>query len=205
MKRICIIGSGGFAKEVYWLLIEAGYENNIECFIEPEEYWKEGDVLGLPVKKQKEFNPEIHSAILGIGDPKIRHKVVYEQLPKETEYPIIIHPSVKTSKWNNIARGSVITAGNIITCDVTIGEFATINLSCTIGHDTVIGKFFTCNPGANISGNCTIGDFVSIGTNAALRQGLTIANNVSIGMGAIVVKSLAEKGTYIGNPAKFLF
>src|SRR4051794_40663132 len=128
-KRICIIGSSGFAKEVYWLLMEAGHENAVECFMEPDEYLKERNVLGLPVRKQSEFDPTIHCAVLGIGDPKIRHKVVYEQLPAETEYPTIIHPSVRMSKWNKISRGNIIAAGNIITCDVSIGEFGTINLS----------------------------------------------------------------------------
>ncbi len=203
-KRICIIGSGGFAKEVYWLLIEAGYENLVDCFMEPEEYWQEKEVLGLPVKKQSTFDPERNCAVIGIGDSKIREKIVYVQLPCETEYPVIIHPSVRISKWVTIERGSLICAGNIITCDISIGEFATINLNCTIGHDTMIGKFFTANPGINVSGMCKVGDFVYAGTNAAIRQGINICNEVIIGMGAIVVKDISVSGTYIGNPAKLL-
>lgn len=203
-KRICIIGSGGFAKEVYWLLIEAGFENAVDCFMEPDEYWQKKEVLGLPVKKQSEFNAEKNYAVIGIGDSKIREKVVYRQLPAETEYPVIIHPSARISKWVNIGRGSIICAGNIITCDISIGEFATINLGCTIGHDTIIGRFFTANPSVNISGSCTIGDFVNAGTNAAIRQGISICNDVVIGMGAIVIKDISEGGTYIGNPARLL-
>ncbi len=203
-KRICIISSGGFAKEVYWLLIEAGYENLVDCFMEPEEYWQQKEVLGLPVKKQSTFDAEKNCAVIGIGDSKIRQKVVYGQLPAETEYPTIIHPGARISKWVTIERGSVICAGNIITCDISIGEFAIINLNCTIGHDTVIGKFFTANPGVNLSGLCKVGDFVYAGTNAAIKQGISICNDVIIGMGAIVVKDISVSGTYIGNPAKLL-
>lgn len=203
-KRICIIGSGGCAKEVYWLLIEAGFKNLVDCFMEPEEYWQEKEVLGLPVIKQSEFEPEKNCAVIGIGDPKIREKVVYTQLPAETEYPSIIHPAARISKWVTIDRGSVVCAGNIITCDISIGEFAIINSSCTIGHDTVIGRFFTANPGVNVSGSCKVGDFVYAGTNAAIRQGISICDNVIIGMGAIVVKDISVSGTYIGNPAELL-
>jgi sugar O-acyltransferase (sialic acid O-acetyltransferase NeuD family) len=203
-KRICIIGSSGFAKEVYLLLLEAGYENQIDCFMEPEKYWQDRLVFNIPVKKQSEFDPKVNSAVIGIGDPKIRHRVVYEELPKETEYPIILHPSLKVSKWNNIARGSIITIGNVITCDISIGEFAAINPNCTIGHETVIGNFLTSNAGVNVSGNCNIGNFVYLGTNAAIKQGLTISDNVIVGMGSIVVKNISESGTYVGNPARRL-
>ena len=202
MKKICIIGSSGFAKEVYWLIKDCNLESEVDCFMEPDQYWKEGEVLGLKVRKQSEFDPALHMAVLGIGDSKIREKVVTSQLPKETEYPSIIHPNVKISPWVKMGRGAIISAGSIITCDINIGEFATVNLNCTIGHDCNIGDYMTLNPGVNLSGLCNLGHHVYIGTNAAIRQGVSICDNVTIGMGATVVKNIVEAGVYIGSPSK---
>jgi sugar O-acyltransferase (sialic acid O-acetyltransferase NeuD family) len=202
-KKICIIGSSGFAKEVYWLLRDCGKGELVDCFMVPDQYWEETTVLDLPVKKQSEFNAQIHSVVLGIGDPKIRRKVVYEQLI-DAEYPTIIHPSSKLSDWVELSRGTIICAGNIITCDIKIGEFATINLNCTIGHDCTIGSFFTLNPAVNVSGLCKFGDDVYIGTNASVKQGVNICSDVVIGMGAVVIKNISEPGTYVGSPAKKL-
>jgi sugar O-acyltransferase (sialic acid O-acetyltransferase NeuD family) len=204
MKKICIIGSSGLAKETYWLLQEVGLEDSIECFMEPNEYWQQKEVFGIPVKKQSEFDSSRHKAVIGIGDTLIREKIVKTQLPLDTEYPTIIHPNVKMSKWVQLGRGAVICAGNIITCDIKIGDFAFVNLACTIGHDCIIGNYLNMNPGVNLSGICNIGNHVSIGTNAAVRQGIQICNNVTIGMGANVVKNIVESGTYIGSPAKLL-
>lgn len=204
MKKICIIGSSGLAKETYWRLQEAGMANEVECFMEPDQYWQEKNIFDIPVKKQSEFNSSKHKAVLGIGDSAIREKIVAHQLPNDTEYPIIIHPNVRISKWVELGRGSIICAGNIITCDIKIGNFAFVNLACTIGHDCVIGDYLTLNPGVNLSGICNIGNHVSIGTNAAIRQGVSICNNVVIGMGANVVKNIIESGTYVGSPAKLL-
>jgi sugar O-acyltransferase (sialic acid O-acetyltransferase NeuD family) len=204
MKKICIIGSSGLAKETYWLLQEAGLESSFECFMEPDEYWQEKEIFGVPVRKQSEFDASKHKAVIGIGDSVIREKVVKFQLPSDTEYPTIIHPNVRISKWVELGTGAIICAGNIITCDITIGNFAFINLACTIGHDCVIGDYLTMNPGVNLSGICNLGNHVSIGTNAAVRQGVSICDNVVIGMGSNVVKNIKESGTYVGSPAKLL-
>lgn len=204
MKKICIIGASGLAKETYWLLQEAGMSNMVECFMEPDEFWRETNIFGIPVRKQSDFNSLKHKAVLGIGDSSIRKKIVEDQLPKDTEYPIIIHPNVRISKWVELGRGTIVCAGNIITCDIKIGDFAFINLNCTVGHDCVIGDYLTLNPGVNLSGICNIGNHVSIGTNAAIRQGVSICDNVTIGMGSNVVKNIIEAGTYVGSPAKLL-
>ena len=201
-KKICIIGSSGFAKEVLWLLKDCNLYDMVDCFMEPEELWKEQEIFGKPVKKQSEFDSTKHCAVIGIGDSNLRKKIVKEQLPADTEYPNIIHPSVHISEWVDIGRGAIICAGNIITCDIKIGDFATINLDCTIGHDCIIGDYLTLNPSVNISGICNIGNNVIIGTGAGVKQGIQNCDDVMIGMGAVVVKNILEQGTYVGNPAK---
>lgn len=201
MKRLCIFGAGGFAKEAFTVAVDSGIRNNIECFLESDEIWQQRKELGLDVKPLSYFNPAIHKIFIAIGDPITRKKIA-ESLPANTEYFSLIHPSAVISEWVEIGEGSIVCAGCILTCDIKIGRHAHFNLDSTVGHDCIIGDFFTSAPSVNISGKCTIGQCVYIGTNASLREKLTIVDNVIVGMGAMVVKDITEAGTYVGIPAK---
>ncbi len=207
-KKICILGVGGFGREVLCCLIDAIASTqlkieDIACFMESDEHFKEGKIMGVEVIPMSAFEPEKYNVVVAIGDPNTRKKVV-QSLPAQTTYTTIIHPSVVMSEWVEIGEGSIITAGTILTCNIKIGKHAHLNLHTTIGHDCVIGDYFTTAPGAKISGICHFGDGVYFGTNAAVRQGIKICDNVTIGMGGIVVKDIPEEGVYIGNPLKKL-
>jgi sugar O-acyltransferase (sialic acid O-acetyltransferase NeuD family) len=144
-----------------------------------------------------------HQITIGIASNAIRQKSL-SQLPLDIEYISLIHPSVQISKWVNVGRGAVITAGCILTCAIEIGEFVQLNVNTTICHDCTIGDFFTTAPAVNINGNCTIASDVYFGCGSATKQGISICSNVIVGMGAMVIKDITEPGTYIGIPAKKL-
>lgn len=207
-KKICILGTGGFGREVLCCLIDAISSTklrieDIACFMVSDEYFNENKIMGVDVIPQSKFDPLIYDVVVAIGEPNSRKSVV-DSLPPQTTYTTIIHPSAVISKWVEIGEGSVITAGTILTCNIKIGKHAHLNLHTTIGHDCIIGDFFTTAPAANISGNCSFGDYVYFGTNTSVRQGVKICNNVTIGMGGVVVKDITEEGVYIGNPLKKL-
>lgn len=208
-KKILIAGTGGFAKEVLCLIDDLGLLDKVEAFIEPdfilENYSKPLSIHGIPVKPYSFLKPKKHLVTVAISESKIREKVVTEQLPNHTNYISLIHPTAVISKWNRIGEGAIICAGTVITCDVTIGKFAHLNLQTTVGHDCVIGDFFTAAPNVNISGNCTIDEHVYFGTASVIKQGLSVVKNTTIGMGAIVTKCIQVEGQkFVGNPAKIL-
>ena len=55
---------------------------------------------------------------------------------------------------------------------------------------------------AIINGNSEIGNRVFIGSNCVINHGLKVADDVIVGSGSVIVKSILESGTYIGNPAR---
>ncbi len=207
-KKICILGAGGFGREVLCCLIDGIATTNLKieeiaCFMVSDEHFKENKIMGVDVIPQSKFDPTLYNVVVAIGDPSSRKRVV-ESLPSQTTYTTIIHPSAVISEWVKIGEGSIVTAGTILTCNIKIGKHAHLNLHTTIGHDCIMGDFFTTAPAANISGNCNFGDCVYFGTNSAVRQGVKICDNVTIGMGGVVVKDITEEGVYIGNPLKKL-
>ena len=198
---VAIFGTGGFAREVACILHDLERGDCIVAFHEPDEVYEARELLGVPVQPQSAFDPANHRAVIGIGDPAIREKVLGE-LPIETVFDTLIHPTVVMSKWVEVGAGSVICAGCILTCQISIGAHCHVNLNTTVGHDCTFGDFCTVAPGTNISGNCDFGNRVDVGTQASFRQHVRICDDAVIGMGAVVVKDIVEAGTYVGVPAK---
>ena len=207
-NKICIFGTGGFGREVLCCLIDSMADTrykiaDIACFMIGDEYYEEGNIMGVKVIPQSNFDPGNYKVVVAIGDPASRKKVT-QSLPDNTSFASIIHPSAVISAWVDIGEGSIITAGVIITCNIRIGKHAQLNLHTTIGHDCVIGDFLTTAPGVNVSGNCNIGNCVYLGSNAVIKQGIKICNDVTIGMGGVVVKNIEQEGVYVGSPVKKL-
>jgi sugar O-acyltransferase (sialic acid O-acetyltransferase NeuD family) len=201
-KKLCIFGAGGFAKEVYWLAVQNGHD--IDAFIDVHPG---GNYRDTPVKDENYFNKEKHVAVVGIGNPAIRHRVTNQIISKHGEHvfqTLISHKAHVMDPKVSIGYGSVICANCIITCDVELGKFSQLNLATTIGHDTVTGDFFTTAPGVHVSGKVKTGERVYFGTNSCIIEGITICDDVTIGAGACVVKDITGSGIYVGTPAKKL-
>jgi sugar O-acyltransferase (sialic acid O-acetyltransferase NeuD family) len=202
MKKLCIFGAGGFAHEVFWLARQCGHE--IEAFI---DIHASKPYYGTPVKDDSYFNKEKNLAVVAVGNPKIREKIVKRIIDNygSNIFATLIHPQANImSPGVSIGLGSVICANCFLTCDIQLGMFSQLNLSTTIGHDTIVGDFFTTAPGVNISGKIRAGERVYFGTNASIAEGITICDDVIIGAAACVTKDILESGTYIGVPARKL-
>lgn len=204
-KKIAFIGAGGFGREVFASMksyyLQQGRSIEDFVFMDSNQAVCNKKLLGIDVIHLSEFNANVYKAVVTIGDPLIRKKII-EILPDDTEYERCVHPTAIIMEDNIIDEGCIITAGCIITTHVRIGKHCHINLNTTIGHDCIIADYFTTAPGVGISGECNIGDCVYFGTNSSVRQGITICDNVVIGMGASVVKNIFNEGVYVGNPAK---
>lgn len=204
---IAIIGSGGLAREVRWLIDECNRRQNrwnILGWISKE---KPGTVIeGLPVLGDDDWLIKYEGPIdvaVSVGSGKLRRKIVtYLQRNSNISFPTIISPSAEISDSVIFGKGAIIAAKSILTVNVEIGDFFFCNLACTVGHDCKFGDYVTLNPGVNISGNVALGECATIGTGASIIQGLSVGKNAFIGAGATVVRDIEEGYTVVGVPAK---
>lgn len=200
--KVNLFGAAGCSREVYAIAIRLGYK--IISFVDRE---KSDDIYGIPVLTEDEYDTSL-PAIIAIGNSDIREKIVKKILLKnpETYFPVLIDPYARLLNINTITigQGSIIFAGTVMTCDISIGDFAHLNLNTTIGHDSKIGDFFTTAPSVNIAGNSKIGKNVYFGSGSGCKEKLNICDYTKIGMGSVVVKDITEPGTYIGSPVNKL-
>ena len=209
MKKIVIVGAGGFGREVEWLIKRI---NQVNPTYEMIGFVDDGKAIGEKIGHSKviyttdelsKVNEEL-CVTIAIGNAKVR-KMIAEKLSANPnlEFSNLIDPSViYDEEETTLGKGNIICAGTIMTVNIAIGNFNIINLDCTIGHDDTMKDYITIYPSVNVSGNVVLNDCVEVGTGTQIIQGLTVVENTIIGASAAVVKSIKESGTYVGIPAK---
>lgn len=211
LKRVAIVGAGGFGREVLWLIRECN-EHAIEKTEQPlyqiagfvdanENVDQLCDVPFLGSYDWFLTNRDAY-AVCAIGSPRTRQLVVRQLTDLGVKYFSIVHPSVRMSQYVEIGEGSIVCAGAILTTQIKLGKHVHININTTIGHDVTIGDFSTVAPGVNVSGHVSIGQGCDVGTNSSIIQGLKVGVGVIIGAGAVVNKDVEENTVTVGIPAK---
>lgn len=208
MKDIVIVGAGGFAREVQFLIERINHVTptyNIIGFI--DEQLNTGNLInGIPVIGNNDFlihYPKKLAVAIAIGTGSIRERLFHLLVGNSNLYfPNLIDPSVIYSEHITYGIGNIVCAGCILTVNIQIENFVILNLDCTVGHNAVIESFVTVSPSTNISGNVHIQSLCYLGTSSTIIQGIHIGCNSTIGAGAVVIKDIPENCTAVGTPAK---
>lgn len=210
-KDIVIIGAGGFAKEVLWLLErnnKTTREWNILGFIDRSHNLNLNSIHGYNIIGDDEWLANYESQIYvacGIGNSALRKQIVQKFKNKDNIiFPNIISQDAIVSDSVSMGKGCIVCSSSILTVDVQLGDFVTINLDCTVGHDVILSDFVTVYPSVNVSGNVIINSETEIGTGTNIIQGLTIGERTIIGAGAVVMRDIPGYCTAAGNPARVI-
>lgn len=205
---IVIIGASGFGKEVLWTIedcIKKGENYQILGFIDDNKSLWNHSICGVEVlggiNYLKEKTNDIY-CVVAIGNCRKRKEVVKKLKNIKAKFLTLVHPSVISSKYVKIGKGTIIQAGSIITVDSKIGNHVIININSTIGHDAVIQDFVTVNPGVQINGNTKIETGVDIGTGTTMKQGLKIGKWSVVGAGTALICDVEKHTLVVGVPGK---
>lgn len=207
MEKIAIVGSGGFAREVLTLINDINRDKprfEIVGFVGID---KNQTIHGYPVignDEEVNLTKEPLSLVVALGEPHMKAKIRSKYSNPLVSFPTLIHPSVLIGDNQSVSFGDgcVVCAGCILTTDIQIKDFVTLNLMCTVGHDTEIENYSSFMPSVNISGEVIIHNGVYVGTGAKIINQLEIGENTIVGAGAVVAKSLPANCIAVGVPAK---
>lgn len=195
LNRLVIIGASGHGKVIADIAVKCGYKDIV--FLDDNENVK--DCAGFPVVgKVLDAKTMKDDKIVAIGNAEIRQKIQSQLYNLVT----LIHPNAIVSRRVKIGEGTVVMAGAVINSDVAIGKGSIINTGASVDHDCKLGDFVHVSVGAHVAGTVSIGRKTWVGAGATVSNNVSICDNCMIGAGAVVVKSIEEKGTYVGVPVK---
>lgn len=206
MKKIYVVGAGGFGRELIWWLKDINKVNptwEIMGFLDDDphaldeyecDYKVVGSIKDWQPKEDEEF-------ALALGSPALKRKIVEIMKAKGAKFATVIHPTAMLSEFAHHGEGFIMFPYSKLSANSTVGDFVTL-LSSPIGHDTLIGDYSV------ISGNCSVVRNVVIGKDVFLAAGVCIAQDVHIGdgaylgLGCVVLKDVQKGATMFGNPAR---
>ena len=128
MKRLVILGSGGYGRTVYDIAEQLGYSITVL-----DDSDKEHPLDSFPhyVSDKTEFIP-------AFGDNEFRLEWL-ERIEKAGGQPAtLIYPSAYVSPKAHVSEGCVILPGAIINTGTRVGKGCIINLGATVDHDVII-------------------------------------------------------------------
>ena len=201
--NIVVIGTGGLAREFASFFAK---EVNIVGFSstntnEFEEFSLSGKFFGSNI------TPDIvgtNYAVLAIGSPNAKRAVSEKLKTFGFEFPNLVHSSAvsATNLVDCSSEGVIISPNCVIGSNVDFANHVYLNFMVGVGHDTKFESYVQVNPGVQIGGAVSVEEGVLIGSGSTIRQGLKIRKASTIGSGSVVLSTVREGITVLGNPAK---
>lgn len=206
-NRIVIVGAGGFGREVAsWCLDSYGYETQI-AFIDDN---KKGVIsIGkhqFPIisNLNSYANTSKDEILMGIAKPQTKRLIADHFKQRGIQFSKFIHKSVICSPGAAIGNGTIICPNSILSDNVNLGQFVTLNLCCTVGHDVDLGDYNTLSSHVDIMGGCKIGKFVFWGSGSRIIPEKFVTDGCKIGAGALVMNNISSIKTVYSPPSKTL-
>lgn len=207
MKKLIIVGAGGFGRETLYLALEINKITpnwEILGFIDDNEKALDGirceyKIIG----KISAWEPNENEVFaMGIASPKAKEIISEKLISKGAQFVSLIHPNAVIQPFTNIGVGCVIGGRSTIGDNATIGKFVHIAGSM-VGQDSVIGDYSTTTGFANIA-SAKIGKRVFVGSHAVILNHLVVEDDAFICAGSIVLSKVRANTKVLGYPAKKL-
>ncbi|MBI1184761.1 transferase [bacterium] len=212
--RILIIGAGGFGREILaWL---RSYPASIQI---SQEEWSFGgflddnpnaldsyDIEGAVIGKPLDFDYQASDRLIcAIADPEAKLKICRQIQANNGQFINMICDTKTLERQNKLGIGIIMVPGATITSHVALGNFVTLNVYATVGHDAVVGDGCTLNGHTDVTGGVILHEGVFMGTHASVIPSIEVGAYARIGAGSVVVQNVPPYTTVMGVPAKKLF
>lgn len=205
-KSLVIVGAGGFGREVFeWAAQSFDFtgEWRFKGFIDDNLEALRGKNYPKGVLcRVGDYQPEPDDYFLcAVGKPKMKEELVKQMLAKGVRPATLIHPSVVIGRNVTIGEGVILCPRVVLTCDIILHDFVTLNVGTAAGHDVVIGSWTQTSAFCDLTGSTQVGERVFMGSHSTLLPGVEVGDDAVVGAGSVVVRDVKAGETVFGAPA----
>lgn len=208
MKNLVIIGTGGFAREVFFHAqksIGYGVDWQIKGFLDGDIKLSAADYELLPDKVLGDVeNYQICADDVftcAVGTPNARKSLIDKISYRGGQFINLISTLAYIMPTVKLGTGIIIAPHVCIGDNAQIDDFVAANALSVIGHDAHVGKYSCIMPHANVAGKCKVGSEVFIGSGAIILPKARVGDGATVGAGSVVLKKVRADSKVFGNPA----
>lgn len=206
VRRILIVGAGGFGREVLRWARDAWPEREslIGGFLSADARVLDGHQCGLSiVSDPATFAPAAGDALLlAIGIPEVRRRVAEGLLARGAEFLTLIHPTAIVSPTAKIGIGSVICPGAVVTDAARTGRFVLVNYHASLAHDSSAGDFAVLSPYATLGGGAVVAEDTFLGLHASVGPGVSIGPRSKVAANSCALHDAPPDSLVHGVPGR---
>ena len=203
MKKIVIVGAGGFGREVAWVIERINAvrpEFELLGFCDDAADRREGmcgayPLLG-PVGTVKTRLGAV-GFFCAIGSNRVRQSVTVSMRAMGHEPVTVADPSAVIAPGAVIGRGSYVGIGGVVSVGSRLGDGVLVNHQVTVGHDVMVGDFAQLCPGVRVSGGSVLGEGVLMGSNACTIPCVRVGTWATVGAGAVALRDVQDGASLI--------
>lgn len=206
-RTLAICGTGGLGRELLELARQINEkENRWDNFIFVTDEVGGSVVNGVKVFSEEELRERNLNldAIVGIGEPSRKEKVLENIRAYGWDTPTLIHPGVHIPDTTSVGKGAVIQENCFISCNVLIEDDVYIQPNANIGHDCVLRVGSVISGLCHLAGGVQIGRYTYLGMSSCYKEHVSVGDGSIVGMGAVVYHDIGDGVIAVGNPARVM-
>lgn len=210
-EKLLLVGGGGHCKSCIDVILEEG-RFDIAGIVESSGFpdsERDKKILGYPIigtdddlPELVKIYPEFLITIGQISGAAARIGLFDRITELGGHFPVIVSPYAHVSRSAVVSSGTIVMHHAVINAEARVGKNCIINTGALVEHESVTGDHCHISTYAILNGRCTVGSRTFIGSHTVLANDVAIAHDSLVSAGSVVLKTLTESGTYIGNPLK---
>jgi sugar O-acyltransferase (sialic acid O-acetyltransferase NeuD family) len=206
IRRILIVGAGGFGREILLWARDAwpDHASKIAGFLSADPARLEGYACPLPILADPgQFEPKPGDAlVLAIGIPETRRRVAEDLEARGGEFLTLIHPTAIVAPTASIGTGSILCPYSIVSDSAQVGRFGLLNYHASLAHDAAVGDYAVLSPYATLGGGAFIGDDVFLGLHASVGPGKRVGPRSKVAANSAALHDVPADSLVHGVPGR---
>ena len=204
MKRLVIIGAGGFGREMLAWARRTATGWPVKGFLDDNPRALDGFSGKAPIlARVAAYQPEAEDVfVCAMGRVEFKRACVEKILARGGVFQPFVHASAELGDNVRLGAGVILCPHTVVASDAHLGDFVTVNLHSTVAHDAVIGRWSQLHCHVDVTGGVVLGEGVLVGSHASILPGVRVGDGAVIGAGAVVMRDVPAGVTVFGAPAR---